>query len=478
MRHLRIQISIKDRAWLAQKKKNGKLEDEIQRLRRRLLDELEKEKILEEELEKTKQERDRYKDLLFKKNSKSKSSECTEEEKKVQFIKAKHKKKRGGQPGHKGKGYKKPEQVDELERIYLRHCPDCNKKINRAESITTHTIQDIPDLDIIRYLVKKYEIENQWCPCCNKTVRAKPNGVLENSHYGINTLLFVMLEKYGSKSSYSAIQFSLEKLFGLKISQGSLAAMLHRARKILGIEYENILKEIQIAKVKHCDETSWRIEGINHWVWGLFTKKNAYYCVDQSRGKGVIETLLKNLEKDSVLVHDDYGAYQKLASYHQSCWAHLLRESHRLSEDKKASKELLRLHKRLKKIFDELSEIIKSDFDKTKRQKSFEKYEAIFQKIIKTQYKKSDTKKIQTRIKNQENNLITAILHNEVDLTNNLAERELRPLVITRKISGGSQSSQGALTHMVNMSVFRSFILQGKKLLPALKQALLLPATS
>ena len=108
--------------------------------------------------------------------------------------------------------------------------------------------------------------------------------------------------------------------------------MLQKASEYLGAEYESILTAIKLAKVKYCDETGWRIEGINHWVWGLFTKEYSYYCVDQSRGKGVIDELLKDSNKSSVLVHDDYGAYQKLAAYHQSCWAHLLRESRRLAE--------------------------------------------------------------------------------------------------------------------------------------------------
>ena len=287
-----------------------------------------------------------------------------------------------------------------------------------------------------------------------------------------------MMEKYGSKSSLSAIQFSLNKLFRLVISEGTIAKRLQRASEFLGSEYDRILTAIRLEKVKHCDETGWRIEGINHWIWGLFTKKHAYYCVDQSRGKGVIDDLLKGSNKDSILIHDDYGAYQKLAAHHQSCWAHLLRESRRLAEDKKASKEIQRLNIKLKKIFVDLSKITKRPFNQTRRQTAYEKYEATFQKIIQAQYKQADTKKIQTRISNQENNLITALLYENVELTNNRAERELRPLVVTRKMSYGSQSSKGAKSHMVNMSVFRSFILQAKDLLPSLKQAILIQAAS
>ena len=474
MRELRLRCAAKENAWSKQKRKNNRLEQENHVLRKKLKeqekqhqDELEK---VADDLDKTRLERDQLKELLFKKNSKKKEELADE---KVHFIKKRHKKKRGGQPGHKGKGYQMPRHIDDIERLYLSHCPDCNKDLERTESLSTRVVQDLPDFDVIRYVITQYDIENQWCKSCKKMHRAKPKNVLPNSHYGINVLLYIMMEKYGSKSSLSAIRFSLEKVFGLTITEGAIAKLLQKASDSLGSEYDRLLTSIRLEKVKHCDETGWRVEGINHWIWGLFTKTHAYYCVDQSRGKGVIEDLLRGSNKDSVLIHDDYGAYQKLAAHHQSCWAHLLRESKRLSEDKKASSEIQRLNTKLKKIFVELSKISKKRFDESRRQKAHQKYQAVFQKIIQTQYKNADTKKIQTRISNQENNLITALLFEDVELTNNRAERELRPLVVTRKMSYGSGSSAGAKAHMINMSVFRSFLLQGKNLLPALKHAIL-----
>lgn len=479
-RKLRQDYATKTNAWEAQKKRNDRLAEENERLRKRLKEQEKSHKNergqLKEENDKLRQERDVLKGLLFKKNSKNKTNETDSD--RIQFIEKKKRKKRGGQVGHKGTGYQNPDQVDEVQRLYLTNCPCCHNDLKRSDSIYTRTVQDIPDFDTIRYWVKQYEIENQWCSQCRKMSRAKPKSELPHSNYGINTLLYVLLEKYGSKSSISAIQFSLNKLFGLSISEGAIAQMLQNASGYLRSDYEQILNAIRSEPVKHCDETGWRIEGINHWVWGLFTKKHAYYAVNQSRGKGVIKDLLKGSPSDAVLIHDDYGAYQKLAAYHQSCWAHLLRESRKLSEDKNASKEVQRLNRKLKKIFVELLKITQQPFDQSKRQVKFKKYEATFQKIIQANYRKEDTQKIQTRIKNQENNLITALLCENVELTNNRAERELRPLVVTRKMSYGSQSTSGAEAHMVNMSVFRTLLLQAKDLLPSLKQAILIPAHS
>jgi transposase len=475
MRLLRIKCSGLERGWEAQKDRNKRLEEENQRLLRRLREQEEQQQKLEKELDKTRQERDRYKELLFKSNSKNQQKETTPDGK-VHFITPNAKKKRGGQKGHKGNGYQAPPIPDETERSYLDCCPDCSNPVNRTESVDTHTIQDIPELETIHYKTKRYDIEKQWCSHCRKFVKAKPAGVIPNSRYGLNILLYIMIEKYASKASYSAIRFCLEKVFGLKISEGTIAGMLHRARKWLGTEYDQILELIRMEQVKHADETGWRIQGISHWVWGLFTSKYCYLRADQSRGKGVIDDLLENSREDSVLVRDDYGAYKKLNFQHQSCWAHLLRESYRLADDQKASSEMKRLHRQLKLIFDKLTRLTVVSFDQETREKAYRKYEAVFHKIIHSNYKKDDTKQIQTRIANQGNNLITALRYENVPLTNNLAERALRPLVITRKISHGSQSTEGAKTHMVNLSVFQSLLLQGKNLIPSLKSNLLAQA--
>lgn len=476
MRKLRINFDIIERAWKKQKSKNGQLEKENQRLRDTLRDAEQRHKKeqseLQNQLDKVRKERDTYKSLLFKSNSTS----SKEDQIKVHFIETKLKRKRGGQAGHKGKGFQKPDHIDEKKRVYLSHCPHCESQINRSNAIDRHTVIDIPKFELIRYMTTEFEIEKQWCGHCKREVKAKPVEILPQRHYGIHILLYVMMEKYGAKTSYSAIRFSLEKLFGLKIAEGTLVNMLKQAGKWLGEDYDRILNEIRVAKVKHADETSWRIQGINHWIWGLFTQNRAYYCVDQSRGKGVIDDLMQASNPDSVLIRDDYAAYKKLNFAHQSCWAHLLRKSHDASTDPKASKEVQILHRRLKRIFDELTTILASPFLIAKRQKAHLKYEAIFQQIIQARYKSNDTKQIQTRISNQGNNLITALIYEDVPLTNNLAERSLRPLVVTRKISQGSQSPEGAKTHMVNMSVFQSILLQGKDLLPSLKSAILAPA--
>ena len=55
-----------------------------------------------------------------------------------------------------------------------------------------------------------------------------------------------------------------------------------------------------------------------------------------------------------------------------------------------------------------------------------------------------------------------------MDGTNLLAEREIRPAVVVRKLSAGNRTDAGAETHAVLMSILRTLARQGRDILGAL----------
>lgn len=243
-------------------------------------------------------------------------------------------------------------------------------------------------------------------------------------------------------------------------------------RKWLGPKYKNLLETVRSSTVKHADETSWRMEKLGYWIWGFFTNNCAYYTITESRGKGIPEKILEGSHPKDVLVRDDYGAYTKLPLLHQSCWAHLLRVSHEESVHPDASLEVKKLHETLIGMFDDIDKIIKRPFDSKERKIEYKCYSKKIQHIIKAKYKEKDSKRIQTRIANQNKNLITALLYENVPLTNNLAERAIRPMVVIRKISGESKSNNGILTTAVIMSVLQTLMLQKKNLVKSIKESI------
>lgn len=135
------------------------------------------------------------------------------------------------------------------------------------------------------------------------------------------------------------------------------------------------------------------------------------------------------------------------------------------------------MHRQLKRMYHDLKEIVNESFNSQEREKIYrEKWDEL-RGIIKMQYQQEDTQAIQTRITNQRKNLLTALLYEDVPLTNNKAERELRPMVVARKISGGSKTIRGAKTQAVNMSVLQTLKMREKPLALALQEKILAGAT-
>lgn len=224
---------------------------------------------------------------------------------------------------------------------------------------------------------------------------------------------------------------------------------------------KDILEEFRNAPVKNADETSFRIDGINGWCWLFATPTVALYTIEETRGKEVPIRIFGH-DPTGVLVRDDCPSYASLPLAQQSCWSHLLRVSHDAAVHENASEEMTTLHKELKRMFDELEPITREPFVEEQRKKAYQKYTKRITILIGRKYQSDDVKAVQTRIANQNTNLITVLLHENAPLTNNHAERMIRPMVIIRKISGGSRSDKGAATHAVNMSVMQTLSLKGK----------------
>lgn len=454
LRTLRQEVARYKQAWQHQKSQVGKFEQEIHELRVMVKLLTEENKLLKARLNSATAHKDKLAGMIFKTNVKK-------EEKK-------NKRQRGGQKGHKGHGRKKPKKIDREKLVYLTHCPDCGNKVKQSDNTYERIVEDIPLLEV---LVTLYHIERQWCGCCQKQVRAMPGGTLEGFRVGLNIIIWILFHKYRLRTPLNRMTESLKEQYNLKLSEGAIQHILHQLKTRFGLKYQQIIKTIKKAQVKHGDETSWRVEGLNNWCWLFSSQKAALYTIEETRGKGVPQAILGK-DPPGVLVRDDYAAYQHLPMEQQSCWVHLLRFSREKTKQEKASKEARVLHTELKTIFQELKNIIEQPFDQKQRNKAYQYYLEQLTKIQDKKYRSKDAKSIQTRIRNQGANLITALKYADVPLTNNHAERQIRPMVVTRKISGGSRSAEGAATHAVNMSIAQTILLEGKSFFAGIRQLL------
>jgi len=377
--------------------------------------------------------------------------------------------KRGGQTGHVGHGRKKPARIDEEKVVFLTNCPACESSLERSPNHYERIVEDVVVPVVTK--VTKYIIERQHCNLCQKEVHGIPANVLPGFRLGTNALSLILLLKYRLRLPLEKMRESLALQYGLKIRAGALVNILKQLGKKLTPEYQKIIEEIRGSPMKHADETSWRVEGKTNWCWAFLTPRTVAYTIEETRGKGVPDKML-GTNPSGVLVRDDYGGYTHLSMEQQSCWAHLLRNSRDALKQETVSKEMRELHTELTSLYAVLNAIVKRTFELTERTN----YHALISKqitaIIKRRYRAEDAKAIQTRIKNQNTNLITALLYDNVPLTNNAAERQMRPVAVIRKISGGSRSQAGAQATAVNLSVLQTIALKGQSFFDRLGELL------
>lgn len=366
-------------------------------------------------------------------------------------------KKSGAQTGHKGHRRQRPDHIDTIVRVALSHCPHCDTTLNRTNSYDTRIVEDIPTLKTV---VTQYEIERQWCTSCNKEVVGVPQNTLPGFAIGLNALAHILFLKYRLRTPLARIVEELRVTHQLTITEGGVQSILHAFKTRFTTEYGRILKEIRDAPVKHADETSWRIDGENCWTWLFATQKATFYTIEETRGKGVPEHILGHAPC-GLLVRDDYAGYASLDMSQQSCWSHLLRVSHDHAEKETASHEMKLLHIELTEMFSALEVANAQPFDMKKRIPVHAHFLKKIRAITLRTYLSPDALAVHTRISNQDRNLVEALLHEGASLTNNHAERMIRPMVVTRKISGGSRSDRGAATHAVNMSIMQTLSLKG-----------------
>ncbi len=446
------------------KAKNAKLEQARDRLRQQT-------KRLEAEIEELKNKlaacmawKDKLVGMLFKKNAKVPSDQASVE-----------KKTRGAQTGHIGHGKKNPLQIDEEKYVYLTHCPTCEHTLNESDAVYTRTVQDIP---VQTAITTRYTIQRQWRTHCQKEVSAIPENTIPFVHIGLRALVLICLLRYRLRVPLAKIAEILLNHHGIRLTEGGIQSILHTLSRKFTHEYERILKEIRAAPLKHADETSWRILGTNGWHWLFATPKAALHTIEASRGKGVPDRIL-GPNPEGVLIRDDYASYEHLKTMeHQSCWAHLLRLCHEAVKQPTVSAEMRTLEEELTDMFVNLKRTLSSSFRMKRRQKAHTQYAKQLREIEARSYTHKDAKQIQTRMKHQGNNLITALLHENVPLTNNHAERQIRPMAVIRKISGGSRSTLGGVIQGVNMTIMQTIALRGQDYLTELQKLLTLPEQS
>jgi transposase len=166
---------------------------------------------------------------------------------------------------------------------------------------------------------------------CAETAGLLAEVVAGKRNIGFGLMSLMAHLKTVCRMPVAQIRKLLNTLLGVKISAGEIVEILHAVAEIGAMERDELLKRVRGSTVAHGDETGWRENGVNGYIWSFSTPEVRYYTYRHSRGSVVVQEVLGE-EFAGTLVTDFYRAYNIYEGMKQRCWVHLLRNLKALVE--------------------------------------------------------------------------------------------------------------------------------------------------
>lgn len=377
----------------------------------------------------------------------------------------------GRKAGHPGCTRPIPNHIDREVEQTLKRCPDCQGQLSATQEVEEHIQEDIVPS---RVEVTKFKRHRYWCKKCGKIVTSPyAPGEVPCGYLGPLVLTQMALLKYVHALPGNKIVKLFDVFCGLKVSEGAVAQALQRMAQWLGVEADVIVEAIRASAYVHVDETGWKINGTNHWLWAFANKKLAFYKIHRSRGSKVPKDLLGN-PFPGILISDFYSAYNKLSCRQQKCLVHLLREL-RHCRGKDPPEDYRLPYKKLKRILSDAHRLQKQQ-GQMPRLDFVRKVRRIKERLFlfaTTPHSNKHWQRLSGRFLKHEKKMLTFLDFPGLPDNNNLAERMIRPHVILRNRWFHNRTDKGAHAHSTLTSILHTLTLQEKSLIPSFSQAYL-----
>lgn len=427
-----------------------------------------------------------------KRNSKNSSQPPSQDVAKGFKAKPKEKssKPRGGQVGHTGHQQElyPPEQCEEIKEHYPSHCCECRHELS-GEDATPQRCQ-IVELPPLQPMVIEHRFHALECPGCGVRTRAYEAEIVDGSRYGerLSALVGILSGEY--RQSHRMVVRLLAEIFEVEMSVGSVGRLRQELSESLAVPVADAHAYVQRQAQVGVDETSFQQgnadgqnpTGTKGWLWVVVTPMVCYFQVLLSRSQSAAQAILGATFTGSVN-SDRYSAYNWLViGQRQLCWAHLKRDFTKIAERSGVSWELGEaLLKQHQKLFELWHRVRDGTLDRTQfildvaliRQRVQELLTQGAAYAIGDGEKTPLAKTVRTcqQLLKVEPALWLFVTLEGIEPTNNAAEQAIRPAVLWRRCSYGSQSAAGSLFVGRMMTVVTSLRRQQRNVLDYLTQA-------
>lgn len=358
----------------------------------------------------------------------------------------------------------------------VEQCPTCRYPLQHPQLAQRRQVIELPPPLPVE--VTEHQLYKSWCPRCEKWHQAHVDlstQVLGQSRMGVRIASLIAYLRTTLRMPVRLIREYLHTMHNLLISTGEIVDLLHRvagADKVQGAAH-SIKERVRKSHIVHGDETGWREGGQNGYIWCFCTPDGErYYEYDKSRAGAVVKRILGSQFKGT-LVTDFYAAYNDLPCEHQRCWVHLLRDVHKLKEDNNDNEQVLSWAAQLRQLYDTAQDALKGKGRWGRWPPTQQQREMLYIELVEgaaelagryANAKAHSTHPCHTlskRLMLHQDSLFQFVLQEGLSADNNLAERSIRPVVVMRKVSGGSQSERGSRTRMTLASLFGTWRAKG-----------------
>jgi len=381
---------------------------------------------------------------------------------------------RGGQPGHPGhtRTLLPVEDVDEVVVIKAEQCAHCQAPlVGEDRAPWRHQVIELPP---IKPVVTEYQWHQLVCPTCGAGTRAPWPAGVPSGTYGPRVHATVALCTGAYRLSKRITQQMLDEVFGVPMSGGTISQLEQATTAAVAAPVEEARTYVHQQAVAHLDETRWRQGGKQAWLWVAVTTWVTVFVVRLSRGGQVARELLGETFV-GILVTDRYSAYNWYpVRWRQLCWAHLLRDFEAMRARGGTSAEVgAALLAQAHQMFTWWHRVR----DGTLKRSTFRSYMSPLRREVERLLDMGSRSGVpktagtcQDILKRREA-LWTFVQVAGVEPTNNAAERSIRPGVLWRKGSFGTQSAAGSRFVESMMTVVSTLKQQQRNVLAYLSTA-------
>jgi len=345
--------------------------------------------------------------------------------------------------------------------VTKEHC-ECGGPLE-SRGAKDRSVLDLPPIEPLKFL---YLLGRKQCTSCGKMHYSQAPGVLPGWFYGNGLISQAAVMHY----VHGIPMGTIERMLGLP--RCSLIDTFHELAKLFAPVLPKLMAEYRVALVKHADETPWRTQGQSGYAWVFHCDTVTLFLFRHTRSGEVPVEVFGKKRLPGVLVRDRYSGYSRVPCKVQFCYEHLKRNLEDLVKKYPDSQELTHFAEHVLPLFREAMQLRGKPIPDNEFYEEALKLKTRIVAAMEADAQDEAIRTYQEIFRTNPDKLYHWANDRRVPAHNNTAERELRPTVIARKVSFGSQSSRGRHTREVLASVLNTLAQRGLDPAATLKAAL------